>query len=156
MKLIREYIKKEFKRLSEEGMKSYPIPWYIKNALENNLKLKPLVRYISTLKASTTVPPSYRVFFNNNQTIDLYVSIEPPYSEEEPGIRAEIEAKSYWIHDVREANLAIDAINRLLTQPIPVSGDEEKEDSGDSGDSDGSEESFDEPPTDTTEEEPEA
>ena len=74
MKLIREYIKKEIKRLSEDGMRSYPVPPEIRNALENNLKLKPLVRYISTIKASATVPPSYRVFFNNNQSIDLYMS----------------------------------------------------------------------------------
>ena len=150
MKLIREYIKKEFKRLSEEGMKSYPIPPEIRTALEQNLKLTPLTRYVSTLKASATVPVSYRVFFNNNQTIDLYITTEPPYSEEEMGIRAEVGAKSYWIQDVREANSAIEAINRLLTQPIPVSGDEDSEDSEDS------EELFDEPPTDETEEEPEA
>jgi len=148
MKLLREYIKKEIKRLSEEGMKSYPIPPEIRNALENGLKLKPLVRYVSTLKASSTVPPSYRVFFNNNQTIDLYL--------EEIGVRAEIDHKFYWLHDIREANEAIAALNRMLTGPIPVSGEEEGEegeggDSGDSGDT-----SFDEPTEEPVEDEPEA
>jgi len=119
MKLIREYIRKEFKRLSEDGMKSYPLPPEIRNALENSLKLKPLVRYVSTVKASATVPPSYRVFFNNNQIIDLYM--------EQIGIRAEIDHKSYWLHDIREANEAIVALNRILTGPIPVSGEEEGE-----------------------------
>jgi hypothetical protein len=127
MKLLREYIRKEIKRLSEEGMKSYPIPWYIKNALENNLKLKPLVRYVATTKAVTSVPPSYRIFFINNQYIDLYVSIEPPFSEKEPGIKAEINHKFYWLHDVREANEAMTELNRVLTQPIPVSGEDEEE-----------------------------
>ena len=147
MKLIREYIRKEFKRLSEDGMRSYPLPPEIRNALENNLKLNPLVRYVSTIKASATVPPSYRVFFNNNQTIDLYI--------EQKGIRAEILNKSYWLQDIREANEAMAALNKLLTQPIPVSGEEEGgegEEGGDSG-----EESFDEPAADEpAEEEPEA
>ena len=148
MKLLREYIKKEIRRISEEGMKSYPIPPEIKNALENGLKLKPLVRYVSTLKSSATVPPSYRVFFNNNQTIDLYI--------EQIGIRAEIDHKFYWLHDIREANEAIKALNRILTQPIPVSGEEGEgsegdKDSGDSGDT-----SFDEPVEEPTEDEPEA
>jgi len=138
MKLIREYIKKEFKRLSEDGMRSYPVPPEIRNALENNLKLKPLVRYVSTLKASATVPPSYRVFFNNNQTIDLYI--------EQIGIRAEINNRSYWLQDIREANEAMAALNRLLTQPIPVSGEEEGEEGEEGGDS--GEESFDEPAAD--------
>tara|TARA_B110000240_G_C13406386_1_gene413283 strand:- start:262 stop:702 length:441 start_codon:yes stop_codon:yes gene_type:complete len=119
MKLIREYIKKEIKRLSEDGMRSYPVPPEIRNALENNLKLKPLVRYISTIKASATVPPSYRVFFNNNQSIDLYI--------EEIGIRAAINNRYYWLQDVREANEAMVELNRVLTQPIPVSGEEEGE-----------------------------
>jgi hypothetical protein len=125
MKQLREYIKKEIRRISEEGMKSYPIPPEIRNALENGLKLKPLVRYVSTLKASATVPPSYRVFFNNNQIIDLYI--------EQIGIRAEISNKSYWLQDIREANEAIAALNRLLTQPIPVSGEEEGEGEEDEG-----------------------
>ena len=139
MKKLREYIRKEIRRISEEGMKSYPIPPEIRNALENGLKLKPLVRYVSTLKASATVPPSYRVFFNNNQTIDLYL--------EEIGIRAEINHKFYWLHDVREANEAKKALNKVLTDPIPVKGKEgDSEDSGDDlSDDPGTEEPLEEP-----------
>ena len=122
MKQLREYIRKEIRRISEEGMRSFPIPPEIKIALERDLRLKPLARYVSTLKAAATVPPSYRVFFNNNQHIDLYM--------EELGIRAEISHKFYWLHDVREANEAIKAINRILTSPIPVKKDDE-EDTGD-------------------------
>ena len=147
MKQLREYIRKEIRRISEEGMKSFPIPPEIRVALERDLGLKPLVRYVSTLKASATVPPSYRVFFNNNQTIDLYL--------EEIGIRAEINHKFYWLHDVREANEAKSALNQILTAPIPVSdkGGEggDSEDSGDSGDT-----SFDEPEEEPVEDEPEA
>ena len=146
MKQLREYIRKEIRRISEEGMKSFPIPPEIRVALERDLGLKPLVRYVSTLKASATVPPSYRVFFNNNQTIDLYL--------EEIGVRAEISHKSYWLHDIREANEAKLALNQILTGPIPVAGEEGEEgeggDSGDSGDT-----SFDEPAEEPAEDEPE-
>ena len=142
MKQLREYIRKEIRRISEEGMRSFPIPPEVKIALEKDLGLKPLVRYVSTLKASATVPPSYRVFFNNNQTIDLYL--------EKTGIRAEIGNKLYWLYDVREANEAKKALNRILTSPIPVKGKEGETDT-DSGD-----ESFDEPASEEPIEEPEA
>jgi hypothetical protein len=119
MKLLREYIRKEIRRLSEDNLKFYKVPLEIRNALENNLKLKPLIRYVSTLKASATVPPSYRVFFQNNQHIDLYI--------EQIGIKAVINNKSFWLQDIREANAAIQELNRVLTQPIPVTGEEGEE-----------------------------
>ena len=134
MKTLREFIKKEVKKISEEGMKSYPIPPEIRNALENDLKLKPLVRFVATTKAVASVPPSYRIFFHNNQFIDLYVSIEPPFDEKEPGIKAIIKNRSFFpIDDVREANEAIALLNReVLTAPTPVSsGDETSTDTGD-------------------------
>ena len=81
------------------------------------------------------------------------MSIEPPFSEIEPGIRAEINHKFYWLHDVREANEAMTELNRILTQPIPTSGkeseDAESEDSGGAADSEME-------PEEETEEEPEA
>ena len=115
MKTLREFIKKEVKRISEEGMKSYPIPPEIRNALENDLKLKPLVRFVATTKAL-------------------------------------ISHKKYWLHDTSEGELAIQAMNRILTQPIPKSGEE-------SGEEESSEEGGDtemEPETGDEEEEPEA
>ena len=81
MKQLREHIKKEIKTLMEAN---YPAPPAIVNALKNRLKLRPLIRYVATLKAVNSLPPSYRVFFHNSQFIDLYVSIEPPFSEIEP------------------------------------------------------------------------
>ena len=119
MKTLREFIKKEVKRISEEGMKSYPIPPEIKSALVKDLKLNPLIRYVSTLKAIASVPPSYRVFFINNQHIDLII--------QDIGIQALINHNTYWLYDTREAAEAIKAMNRILTQPIPKKGGEENE-----------------------------
>ena len=144
--MIREYIRKEIKRLSEDGMKSYPIPPNIKHALTYSLKLNPLVRYVSTLKASATVPPSYRVFFNNNQHIDLIM--------QDLGIQALISNKKYWLDGMGDDGVgeAIKAMNRILTQPIPVSSEEETEEGGEVDDG----EAEMEPETGGEEEEPEA
>ena len=125
MKTLREFIKKEVKRISEEGMKSYPVPSEIKLALVRDLKLKPLIRYVSTLKAVASVPPSYRVFFINNQHIDLII--------QDLGIQALINHKTYWLQDTTEAAEAIKAMNRILTQPIPKTGEEAGESGGESG-----------------------
>jgi len=109
----------------EKEMKYYSAPPEITNALVKDLKLDPLIRYVATLKAANTVPPSYRVFFHNNQFIDLYI--------EQIGIKAVIKSRSFFIDDVREANEAIALLNReILTAPIPVSsGDETSTDTGD-------------------------
>ena len=127
MKALREHIRKEIKKISEEmGMRKYPLPTEIKNSLERDLKLRPLIRYINNVKAANTVPPSYRVFFHNNQSIDLYI--------EQTSIVAKIGSKSYWLMNGDETAEAIKELNRLLTQPIPSSGEE---DTGDqSGDED--------------------
>ena len=125
MKQLREQIRKELKTLMEKEMKYYSAPPEITNALVKDLKLDPLIRYVATLKAANTVPPSYRVFFHNNQFIDLYI--------EQIGIKAVIKSRSFFIDDVREANEAIALLNReILTAPIPVSsGDETSTDTGD-------------------------
>ena len=118
MKQLREQIRKEIKKLMEKEMRSFPVPPKIRKALEENLRLFPLKRYVATLKSANTVPPSYRVFFHNNQFIDLYI--------EQIGIRAVIKSKSFFIDDVREANAAIALLNReILTASIPVSSGEE-------------------------------
>ena len=123
MKQLREHIKKEIKNLMEGN---YPAPPEIINALRNSLKLRPLIRYISTLKAANTVPPSYRVFFHNSQYIDLYI--------EQTSIVAKIGPKSYWLMNGDETSEAIKELNRLLTQPIPSSGEtDDGETAGDEG-----------------------
>ena len=142
MKQLREHIRKELKVLMEKEMKYYSAPPEITNALTNGLKLKPLIRYVATLKAANTVPPSYRVFFHNNQFIDLYM--------EQIGIRAVIKNKSFFVDDVREASEAIALLNKeVLTAPIPVSSKEEP------GQTDTDEDPTTEPPAEEPAEEPE-
>ena len=123
MKQLREHIRKEIKNLME---KRYPMPPEIGMALEKGLSLKPLIRYVSTIKAVNTVPPSYRIFFHNNQHIDLKI--------EEVGIQALINHKTYWLTVNggvdQEAMAAKKELNRVLTQPIPIKPDEGEEDTG--------------------------
>ncbi len=127
MKVLREHIRKEIKRLSEDlGMRKYPLPIEIRNALVNDLKLRPLIRYVNNAKAANTIPPSYRIFLHNGQDFDLYI--------EERSIVAKIGSKSYFLMDREENAEAIKELNRLLTQPIPSSGEEDTGDqAGDTG-----------------------
>ena len=127
MKLLREQIRKEIKRISEElGMKKYPLPVEIRNSLVNDLKLRPLIRYVNNVKAANTIPPSYKIFLHNGQDFDLYI--------EERSIVVKIGSKSYFLMDREENAEAIKELNRLLTQPIPSSGEEDKGDqAGDTG-----------------------
>ena len=126
MKQLREQIKKEITSLME---KRYPIPPEIKMALVRGLGLRPLIRYVAALKAVNSVPPSYRVFFHNNQSIDLYM--------EQIGIKVLINNKTYWVTmngDIdQEAMIAKKELNRVLTQPIPVSSEEETDEGGEEG-----------------------
>ena len=127
MKQLREHIKKEIKRLSEDlGMKKYPLPMEIRSALVNDLKLRPLIRYVNNVKAANTIPPSYKIFLHNGQDFDLYI--------EERSIVAKIGPKSYFLMDREENAEAIKELNRLLTKPIPSTGGEDTgETTGDEG-----------------------
>jgi len=127
MKLLREQIRKEIKKISEElGMRKYPLPTEIRSTLVNDLKLRPLIRYVSNVKAANTIPPSYMIFLHNGQSFALYI--------EDRSIIAKIGSKSYYLADMEENNEAIKELNRLLTQPIPSSGEEDTGDqAGDTG-----------------------
>ena len=127
MEVLREYIKKEIRKVSEElGMRKYPLPTEIKNTLVRDLKLNPLIRYVNNVKASNTIPPSYTIFLHNGQSFQLYI--------EKTSIVAKIETKSYWLMNGDETAEAIKALNRILTQPIPSSGEEDTgETTGDEG-----------------------
>ena len=127
MELLREQIRKEIVKLSEElGMKKYPLPLEIRKSLVQDLKLKPLIRYVNNVKAANTVPPSYRIFLHNGQDFDLYI--------EERSIVVKIGSKTYYLMDREENAEAIKELNRLLTQPIPTSGEEDSgETAGDTG-----------------------
>ena len=127
MKLLREQIKKEIKKISEElGMRKYPLPTEIRRSLERDLKMRPLIRYVNNVKAANTIPPSYMVFLHNGQSFQLYI--------EQTSIVAKIGSKSYWLMNGDETAEAIKELNRLLTQPIPSSGEEDDgETAGDTG-----------------------
>ena len=134
MKLLREHIKKEITKLYEElGMRKYPLPTEIKMALERDLKMRPLIRYVDNVKAANTIPPSYTIFLHNGQSFALYI--------EQTSIVAKIGPKSYWLMNGDETSEAIKELNRLLTQPIPSSGEEDDgeqagDEGGDTGDAD--------------------
>ena len=150
MKLLREQIKKEIRKISEElGMKKYPLPVEIRSTLINNLKMRPLIRYVKNVKAANTIPPSYRIFLHNGQDFDLYI--------EDRSIIAKIGPKSYYLMDMEENAEAIKALNRLLTQPIPSSGEEDTGDqAGDTSADAGGADTEMEPPAEEPAEEPEA
>ena len=127
MKQLREQIKKEIKKISEElGMRKYPLPTEIRMALERDLKMRPLIRYVENVKAANTIPPSYTIFLHNGQSFALYI--------EQTSIVAKIGPRSYYLMNGDETSEAIKELNRLLTQPIPSSGEEDSgETTGDSG-----------------------
>ena len=98
------------------------MPPEIKDALENKLKMFPLIRFVSNLKAINSIPPSYRIFLLNGQHFDLYY--------ESFSLMAKIGIDEYYLGDLDERNYAIKHINRLMTKPIMKTGDEEVEDIG--------------------------
>ncbi len=131
MKQLREQIKKEIKRISEElGKRKYPLPTEIRISLERDLKMRPLIRYVANVKAANTIPPSYTIFLHNGQSFALYI--------EQTSLVAKIGTKSYYLMNGDERAEAIKELNRLLTQPIPTSGEEDTGDqAGDTSDTGG-------------------
>ena len=110
-------------------MRKYPLPTEIRRSLERDLKMRPLIRYVSNVKAANTIPPSYMVFLHNGQSFSLYI--------EQTSIVAKIGPKSYYLMNGDETSEAIKELNRLLTQPIPSSGEEDSgETAGDEGGAD--------------------
>jgi hypothetical protein len=72
MKNLKKYIKEEIKSLIENKIvKRYDMPEEIKDALENQLEMYPLIRFVSNLKAVNSIPPSYRVFLLNGNHFDI-------------------------------------------------------------------------------------
>ena len=121
MKNLKEYIKKEIKSLIENKIvKRYDIPEEIKDALENQLEMYPLIRFVSNLKAVNSIPPSYRIFLLNGNHFDI---IYEDYS-----LMVKIDKTEYYLADLDERNYAKKHINRLLVDPIMKTGDEEEED----------------------------
>ena len=119
MENLKKYIKKEIKFLKEQKIKKrYPIPPEIKDALENKLKMSPLIRFVKNLKAVNSIPPSYRIFLLNGQYFDI---IYEDYS-----LMAKIGIDEYYLADLDERNYAIKHINRLMTKPIMKTKEDEE------------------------------
>ena len=70
MKQLKEHIKKVVSQLIAE--EKYAAPQEISDALKMTLKLDPLVRYVDTLKAANTLPPSYEVRLLNGTSFMIY------------------------------------------------------------------------------------
>ena len=146
MKKLRKHIKEEITRLMVE--EKYDAPQEISDALKMTLQLDPLVRYVDTLKAANTLPPSYEVRLLNGTSFMIYY--------EDFGLMIKIGTKDYYLDDAKELLMAKKHINRLLTNPILNK-------SGEEGDEEGSEETppegalpTEEPAEEPAEEEPEA
>ena len=113
MDQLREHIKKQISQLMEE---KYPLPPELVDALKNDLRLDPIVRYVSYAKAAATIPPSYEIFLTNGTS---FLLIYEDYS-----LAVRIEAKMYYLGDIEELSLAKQHLNRLLSQPqVPSSTD---------------------------------
>ena len=108
-------------RLFKENkiIKKYSIPPELKIALEDDLKMYPLVRFVKNLKAANTIPSSYRIFLLNGQFFDIYY--------EEYSLMVKIGPDNYYLDDIQEKNYAIKHINRLLTQATMTQADVEED-----------------------------
>jgi len=142
MKQLRKHIKEEISRLMAE--EKYTAPQEISDTLKMTLQLDPLVRYIDTLKAVNSLPPSYEVRLLNGTSFMIYY--------EDFGLMVKIGTKDYYLDDSSELLMAKKHINKLLTDPIlKTSGEEETEMSDTPEDI-----PADEPAEEPAEEEPEA
>ena len=122
MDSLKKYIKKELKSLMEATIiKRYPIPPEIKHALENDLRMKPLQRFVKNLKAVNSIPPSYEVFLHNNQSFNISY-----LGKEEGNFKVKIKHKEYDLLDYKDLPLAIDDLNDLLTSPVVQKGSGEE------------------------------
>ena len=101
--------------------KRFELPPEIQDALVDKLKLDPLIRFVKSLKAVNSIPPSYRVFLLNGQDFFIYYEAD--------GLMAKIGIDEYYLNHFQELNYAIKHINKLLTQPKMRSDDSEEEDS---------------------------
>ena len=120
MKNLKKIILEKLTILTE---KEYNAPLEILDTLKDKLKMNPLIRYVDSLKAVNSIPPSYEVRLLNGQTFDIYY--------EDFSLLIKIGAKEYYVMDMSERSEAIEHINRLLTlKPIPPFSAPEEEDTG--------------------------
>ena len=113
MKNLHQIIKEEVKSLKlEQDIKRYPIPPEIIVALEDKLKMNPIIRFVKDVKAVNSIPPSYKIILHNDQYFDIYY--------EDFSLMLRIQAREYYLMDLEERSNAIEHINRLMTiRPVP-------------------------------------
>jgi hypothetical protein len=122
MKSINQIIKEEIKSLKlEQDIRRYKIPPEIIVALEEKLKMNPVVRFVKDVKALNSIPPAYKIILHNDQYFDLYY--------EEFSLMVKIQAREYYLMDLEERSNATEHINRLMTlRPVPSVIPSEEED----------------------------
>ena len=122
MKSLNQIIKEEVKSLKlEQDMKKYPIPPEIIVALEEKLKMNPIVRFVKDVKALNSIPPAYKIILHNDQYFDIYY--------EDFSLMVKIQAREYYLMDMEERSNAVEHINRLMTiRPVPSVLPSEEED----------------------------
>ena len=128
MEKLRKYIRKEIQSLHEQ--KSYPVPLELIDVLKDELEMRPLKRYVNNIKAVNSIAPSYKIFLHNGQDFDIIY-----LGDQLNNFKIRISDKEYDLLIMDDKNLAIDALNRLLTSPLPPNfGDSDGEESdGDFG-----------------------
>ena len=112
MEKLRKYIRKELQSLHEQ--KSYPVPLELMDVLKGELEMRPLKRYINNIKAVNSIPPSYKIFLHNGQDFDVIY-----LGDQMNNFKVRILDKEYDLLVMDDKNYAIDALNRLLTAPLP-------------------------------------
>ena len=105
MKNIKNIILEELTRLTE---RDYKAPPEILDTLKDKLKMDPLIRYVDSLKAVNSIPPSYEVRLLNGQFFSIYY--------ESFSLMVKVGPKEYYVLDMEERSEAIEDINRLLTK----------------------------------------
>ena len=129
MDKLRKYIRKEIQSLHEQ--KSYPVPLELIDVMKDELEMRPLKRYVNNIKAVNSIPPSYKIFLHNGQDFDIIY-----LGDQLNNFKVRISDKEYDLLVMDDKNLAIDALNRLLTAPLPPNfgdSDEKENDGGSTG-----------------------
>jgi len=123
MDKLRKYIRKEIQSLHEQ--KSYPVPLELMDLMRDELEMRPLKRYVDNIKAVNSIPPSYKIFLHNGQDFDIIY-----LGDQLNNFKVRISDKEYDLLVMDDKNYAIDALNRLLTAPLPPNfGDSDGEES---------------------------
>lgn len=126
MENLRKYIRKQIQTLHEQ--KSYPVPLELIDVLKDELEMRPLKRYINNIKAVNSIPPSYKIFLHNGRDFDIIY-----LGDQLNNFKVRIADKEYDLLVMDDKNLAIDALNRLLTSALPPNFGSKDEDEDEDG-----------------------